>query len=339
MRNLKDFSAKDWIQLQPLIHGGKQLRNDFVQSVFLKARPKALETFLRDHEHLKGKNILQMVAFEQPEVLDFSIKMATRYLAGTTLLVFDNSRRGAEENERVCRERKVAYLRLPPNLTRHPNRSHGMAMTWVWHNVVKAIQPAIAGFIDHDLIPLETIELNQVLNGQPFYGVPTVGKWGWSLWAGYCLYDFGAVSSLPLNFLNDFSRNLDTGGRNWNCLYGRHDERRLKFARWQLFDVVDTSASEPRQIEIIDGTWIHIAGVSYRDDYRRNSDFYGRIAKAVEAGANWPQLQAVIGGADKIQPRNKEALLKSNRPRWRMHNFEPLPGAEKPANEDKAASS
>jgi hypothetical protein len=323
MRKLKDYSAKDWLRLRPLLHGGKQLRNDFVQSAFLRLRPDRLEKFLEDNGHLAGKSIVQIIAYEQPEVLNLSIRMARRHLANTVLLVFDNSPlpEAQIEIERVCREHNVAYLALPANPTRHPNRSHGLAMTWVWHHVVKSIRPAVAGFIDHDLIPLERIELNQVLAGQPFYGVPIVGPWGWSLWAGYCLFDFPAVSSLPLNFLNDFSRNLDTGGRNWKCLYSRHNAHQLRFARWQLFDVPDVSTNGIRRLELIDESWIHIAGVSYRDDYRRNSDFYGRLARAVEAGADWWQLQAALGGPEKIHPTSQEVIAKSDRPRWRMHHF------------------
>ncbi len=323
MRDLKDYSAKDWLRLRPLLHSGKQLRNDFVQSAFLRRRPDRLEKFLEDNSYLTGKSILQIIAYEQSEVLNLSLRMAARHLADATLLVFDNSRlrEARTKIERVCREQNVAYLALPENPTRHPNRSHGLAMTWVWHQVVKSIRPAVSGFIDHDLISLERMELNKLLAGQPFYGVPIVGPWGWSLWAGYCLYDFKVTSPLPLNFLNDFSRDLDTGGRNWNCLYSGQDPRRLKFACWQLFDVPDDSANATRQLEVIDESWIHIAGVGYRDDYRRNSDFYGRLSKAVEAGADWPQLQAALGGSEKIRPTSPGVIAKSKRPRWRMHHF------------------
>src|SRR5882672_3904400 len=104
MRDLKDFSAADWLQLQPLQDGFKQLRNDIVQRVYVQRRPEALEKFLQDVAHLKGRNILLVVAFEQPWVLDWLMKMASRHLADATLLVFDNSHRSDKrtEIERVC---------------------------------------------------------------------------------------------------------------------------------------------------------------------------------------------------------------------------------------------
>ena len=122
MRDLKDFSAAEWLQLRPLIAGFKQLRDDTVQNSFLKTRPPELETFLRTNENLRGKNILQIVAFEQAEVLNFSLKMLTRHLVNTTVLVFDNSRRPDPrvEIERVCRDHGVPYLDLPKSLLNTP---------------------------------------------------------------------------------------------------------------------------------------------------------------------------------------------------------------------------
>lgn len=296
-------------------------------NVFLKKRSDTLERFLKENEYLAGKNILQIIAFEQPEVLNFSAKMAARHLADAALLVFDNSRRPEmrAKNEQVCRENGVAYLALPENPARHPNRSHGMAMTWVWHNVVKSLRPAITGFIDHDLIQLEKVALKELLGGQPFYGVPNAGKWGWSLWAGYCFFDFRTVGVFPLNFLNDFSRDLDTGGRNWKYLYSKHEARRLKFAHWELFDVVDPSSATPRPLEIIDGKWLHIAGVSYRDFYRENAGFYAKIGKAIEEGANWPQLQSILGSHN-VQRVSTETIVKNKRRRWRTIPLEARAG-------------
>jgi hypothetical protein len=323
MRPLRDFSAKDWFRLQPLIHGGKQLRNDLVLNLFLKKRSDTLEKFLQENICLRGKNILQIIAFEQPEVLNFSARMAARHLTDATLLVFDNSRRPEmrARNEQVCRDNGIAYLALPPNPARHPNRSHGMAMTWVWRNVVKVIQPSIAGFIDHDLIQLERVSLAETLHGQPFYGLPNAGKWGWSLWAGYCFFDFARVNALPLNFLNDFSCDLDTGGRNWDHLYKNHKAERLGFAHWEMFEVKDASTGVLRPLEIIDGKWLHIAGVSYREFYRENAGFYAMVGKAIEQGANWPQLQSILG-PNNVQRLSADDVVKKKRRRWRTIPFE-----------------
>jgi hypothetical protein len=324
MRSLGEFSIEDWIHLRPLTEGGKQLANDLVQRGFLNTRPGALAKFLQENENLRGKNIVQVIAFEQPDVLDFSIKMAVQHLTDARIIVFDNSR-GVEarmEIERVCRNRDIPYLELPPNPTSQENRSHGMAMSWIWHNVVRPIRPAISGFIDHDVIPLQKIALAELLKGQAFYGVPNVGKCAWSLWAGFCFYSFVEVGSLPLNFLNDSSRGVDTGGRNWGCLYKAHDRRKLQFADLRVYDVVDDSERVSHQLEIIDESWLHVGGPNLRGEGRRHSNFYDRIYSIIEEGVDWPQLQATIGGAAKIRPTGKEDI--SKRPRWRKCSFDSL---------------
>jgi hypothetical protein len=299
MRDLKDYSTGEWFKLVPLVHFFKQVRNDAVQRAYLALRPKSLKRFLHNAEHMRGGNVGLVVAYEQPWALDWLTRMAARHLVDGTLLVFDNSRRQRAriDIERVCRDRNVPYLALPPNPTRHVNRSHGIAMTWIFHNVVRAIRPRIFGFVDHDLIPMEKIELGETLGDQPFYGVPNVSKWGWQLWAGYCLFDFSVVHHLPLNFLNDFYRGLDTGGRNWSCLYKNYDRAQLRFGAMQQTDVMDPLHSTPRTIQVVDGSWIHLAGAGYSSDFHKMLDFYKRIAKAADEGATLQML------AMKRQPR------------------------------------
>ncbi len=292
MRDLRDYSPGDCLKLIPWVHFLKQLRNDVVQRAYLTLHPRSLEQFLQDAEHMKGRNVGLVVAYEHPWALDWLIRMAARHLADGTLMVFDNSRRQQAriDIERSCRARNVLYLALPPNPTRHPNRSHGVAMTWIFHNVVRALRPRIFGFIDHDLIPMGKIDLSRTLGGQPFYGVPNVSKWGWQLWAGYCLYNFSVVEQLPLNFLNDFYRGLDTGGRNWSCLYKKYDRAQLRFGEMQQIDVIDPLYSTPCPVEVVDASWIHLGGVSYRRSFREMFDFWKRIAKAADEGATLEML-------------------------------------------------
>lgn len=323
MPDLGKYSAKDWLRLRPLVEPIKRARNDFVQQKFLKTRPEALAGFLAANKHLTGENIICVIAFQQPEVLNFSLKMTARHVADAKVIVLDNSR-GPEARakiESVCKTYGAPYLGMPENPSRHPNRNHGMSMTWIWHNVVKPLRPGIAGFIDHDVIPVKGIEIKQLLAGQPIYGVPNVSQKGWSLWAGFCFYDFAQVGEFPLNFLNDFSRKLDTGGRNWEVLYHRYDHKKLRFADWRLFDVMDESAGVPRQVEVIDGAWMHIGGTSCRNMYRNNADFYTRMLQAVEAGSNWDQLCSEMGGGKAIRPTPAETITKSRRNRWKKSSF------------------
>jgi hypothetical protein len=220
------------------------------------------------------------------------LRMAQRNLTDSTVLVFDNSRRAAArlEIERVCRDRGVSYLALPANPTRHVNRSHGMAMTWIFHNVVRAIEPRLFAFLDHDLIPMEKISLSERLSEQPFNGFLRVGPWSWSLWAGYCMFDFPAVAGLPLNFLYDFTQKLDTGGRNWSRLYRNHDRHRLRLAGSEHIMVRDPVTEAPHRVQIVDGAWMHIGGISYNDNFRAQAQFCEHLALALDQGTNWSDL-------------------------------------------------
>lgn len=292
MRDLKNFTANEWLRLLPLQHAFKQARNDAWLSIYKKIRPEPLHSFLAEAQRLKGRNIALVIAFEQPWALDWQLRMAKRNLADTAVLVFDNSRRAAArlEIERVCRNRDVPYLALPANLTRHVNRSHGMAMTWIFYNVVRAIQPRLFAFLDHDLIPVEEVSLAGRLSGQPFSGFLRVSSWAWSLWAGYCLYDFHAVAGLPLNFLYDFSQKLDTGARNWSCLYQNHDRQELSFAGSEQVTVRDPATGASHSVQMVDRAWLHIGGIGYNDNFRSKSQLCEHLALALDQGVSWSSL-------------------------------------------------
>jgi hypothetical protein len=292
LQHFLDFSKSDWLKLLPLRYAFKQVRNDLVQGAYLKRLPKALPGFLRGCADLQDKNIVLIVAFEQPRVLDFLLGKATRFLPDVELLVFDNSPRPAarSEIERVCREHNVSYFALPSNSIRHPNRSHGMAMTWVFRHVVRALKPRMFAFIDHDLIPFQTVEFAKALAGRPFYGPvranqsadpADIGNRSWSLWAGYCLYDFSAVKDLPMNFLYDFSRGLDTGGRNWNCLYKNYNQPRPAFADSYKISLTDSRTGVAHQVRIVDNRWLHFRGAGHREDFQQNVELYMRMADAL----------------------------------------------------------
>jgi hypothetical protein len=292
MRDLKNFSAGEWLRFVPLEVAFKQVRNDAWLAIYKKIRPKALDSFLVETQRFGNQSVALVIAFEQPRALDWLLRMAQRNLTDTAVLVFDNSRRAAArlDIERVCRDRGAPYLALPVNRTRHVNRSHGMAMTWVFHNVVRAIRPRLFAFIDHDLIPVRTSGLSERLAEQPFYGKLRASAWAWQLWAGYCLFDFSTVAGLPMNFLYDFSQKLDTGGRNWDCLYRNYDRERLRFAGSRYADVRDPVTGVSQPVEIVDDRWLHIGSIGYNDNFRSKSQFCENLAHALDGGAPWTEL-------------------------------------------------
>lgn len=296
MQHFSNFPKRDWLTRLPFWYTFKKVRNDALLGAYLKRQPENLPDFLRDNVGLEGKNIVLIVAFGQPRVLDFLLGKASRFVTDAHFLVFDNSPAPVRAGiERVCRERKVSYLALPAYSTRHQNRSHAFAMTWVFHNVVRALKPRTFAFIDHDLIPFKSVDFGKTLAGRPFYGPvranksaepEKIGNQSWSLWAGYCLYDFSVVKDLPLNFLYDFSRGLDTGGRNWECLYKDYDHPRPAFADSRKISITDSRTGIAHVVRIVDRRWLHFRGAGYRREVQEQLDLYERMANAlVETGA------------------------------------------------------
>jgi hypothetical protein len=293
MLKLSEFSVKDWLKLRPLDVAFKQVRNDIWLKYYVKQKPAELSQFLADNRHLAGKNIAIVVAFEQPWAVNWLLQMAKKNLINTTVLVFDNSHNASARAElaAVCKQNGAPYLALPMNKTKHVNRSHGMAMSWIYDNVVRAIEPKIFAYIDHDLIPVSPIDFEERLANQPFFG-RAGGKLPqyWSLWAGYCIFDFAFTKNKLLNFLYDFSRLLDTGGRNWDILYSKFDKSKIRFANREFKNISLPSFEASKLVEIVDDCWVHIGSISYNDNFRSKFDFFQGLADAVSENANWTRL-------------------------------------------------
>jgi hypothetical protein len=294
LRALTDFAIGEWAQLLPLQHAFKQIRNDLWLAGYKRLRPDNLESFLKEVKTLAGKNIALVVAFEQPWALDWFLRMAALNLSDATVLVFDNSRSASarDEIESVCRLRKAHYLALPMNRTRHVNRSHGMAMTWIFANIVRRIEPRMFAFLDHDLIPVKHVALSERLAEQPLFGMlgASTNSSAWQLWAGYCMFDYSTVEKVPMNFLYDFSQGLDTGGRNWRTLYHRYDWRNFRFARDAQVEVSDPMTGNRQCVQLIDDRWIHIGGIGYNDNLRSKAQFFEHLADAFDQGKSWDTL-------------------------------------------------
>jgi len=293
--DFRPSGARKWLQLGWLARVLRQFRNDLFLQRYLEARPPELDAFLQQHRHLAGGRIGIVIAFEQPWALEWQLRMARRHLLDLQLLVFDNSRQPAARRriQEVCAANGVACLGLPPNRTRHVNRSHGMAMSWIYHNVVQVLRPEIYGFLDHDLIPVTAVRMADKLQDQPVFGSMNRGSGDfWSLWAGYCFYRYAFTTGKALNFLYDFSRELDTGGRNWGPLYRLMDRSRLRFASQDFVPLRPAPGAEARPVEIVDRAWVHIGGVGYNDNFEQKHAFFEGLMRAFDGGARWEDLVA-----------------------------------------------
>jgi hypothetical protein len=147
----------------------------------------------------------------------------------------------------------------------------------------------VFAFIDHDLFPLARMDLAAEVATQPFWGRPNLlqSSYGWSLWAGLCVYDFAAVRGYALDFNNDQSLNLSSGGCNWWRLYRHFDRARFRFADVREDRLADPLDGSPREVLMIDRA-VHVTAASY--DNRSQRDFFARIVQACEDGATLDDL-------------------------------------------------
>ncbi|MGC0151307.1 hypothetical protein ACPRNU_02460 [Chromobacterium vaccinii] len=291
MRDLAQFTVGEWLRLQPCQDALKQWRNDIWQRHYQSLRVEGQAAFL---DGLAGQTqgLGLVVAFEQPWALNWQLKMARVHLSDMRLLVFDNSRRPEMRRQiaEVCRANDVPYLGLPVNPTRHVNRSHGFAMNWIYHNVVRELRPAHFAFIDHDMIPVLDSSCFRPLAAQAVYGLPNVSEWAWQLWAGYCAFDGAFVENRALNFLYDFSNGLDTGGRNWRPVYRELPRARLKMADRAFPEVADPLSGALAKVEMIDNSWFHIGNISYNNVFQQKAELCQNLAAALDEGATWLEL-------------------------------------------------
>ena len=152
---------------------------------------------------------------------------------------------------------------MPENPEKHPCRSHGISLTWIYRNFILNVKPKVFAFIDHDMIPVSETSFDDLVKEQPFYGVLNAKPFGWSIWAGFSVFRFRDVENIKLNFNNDVSRNLDTGGRNWSLLYKKFDKSKLKFAVERKQKICLPKTREKIELWTIDKKWLHLCGAAY----------------------------------------------------------------------------
>jgi len=222
---LHEYTVADWRRLRPLFHGAKTFRYRLVNAVYVRrAAPHGNRPALE--REIRARKVLVTVAFNDPQVLKWQAVLVRHYVPHALHIVADNSsdRVMAAKIAAVAEQERVRYLRLPANPWSQASRSHGIALNWLWRNLIRPGEPEAFGFLDHDLFPLAPDDPFAPLSSQDFFGVVRTAGPRWFLWAGFCMFRFDSVKHKPLDFGQDWFAGLDTGGGNWGVLY-RHLDR------------------------------------------------------------------------------------------------------------------
>jgi hypothetical protein len=229
VRSLSDYNFADWRRLRPLIHGLKTAKYRLTTRRYVRRVAPAgdLPALVRS---MTGKRVLVTIAFGDAEVIDWQVRLVRHNVPSATHVIADNSRDhgAAARIAAICTELDAPYVRLPDNPWHEPSRSHGIALNWVWRNLIHPGEPEVFGFLDHDLFPTAPNDPFEPLSTQDCFGVVRAVGPRWFLWAGFCVFRFDRVRTEPLDFGQDWFYGLDTGGGNWRALYQHIPRAALK---------------------------------------------------------------------------------------------------------------
>jgi len=255
-----EYTLADWRRLRPFTHAYKSWRYRRVNRAYLKRAARAGDA-AAVARGLCGRDVLVTVAFNDPQAIRWQAQLLRHYVPRAVYLIVDNSSDQAASNEiaTVATRGGAHYLRLPKNPWRGFSRSHGIALNWVWANVLRPGAPRAFGFIDDDLFPTAPDDPFAPLAAQNFFGMVREAGARWYLWAGYCVFRYDAVKDKPLDFGQDWFIGLDTGGANWNVLYRHCDRGTLKEAPFSFRPYRDGIDFHDGPMQWC-GTWLHEIG-------------------------------------------------------------------------------
>ncbi len=256
-----------------LLKGGqnrlKRYRNALVSYWFCRREVPELKAFLEGLGDVSDKNLMFTIAFRETWMIDLLARAAARHMPEWTLVVIDNSKEPSERAAiaEVARSYGLPYLGLPKNPEWSPNRSHGLALNWTWHNIVRALRPHRFGFIDHDCFPIAATPFLEHLKNQPVDGPiirPRFAENAWYMWAGCLFFNFAMVEGLKLDFNHDQHLRLDTGGRLWTVLFRHLDESALNLVKFGPKPITSPDGKHVYKPACISDCLVHYGGGSYR---------------------------------------------------------------------------
>jgi hypothetical protein len=292
----------DFLNHNRLVRSAKNARNELVDRSFRARGRSEADRAIDDLEQAHLRNLCFTVAFNVPWTIEVLVTAWRKFPTGLSLVVANNSSDAGKrrEIESICNRHCVPHIHLPYNPEWHPCRSHGIAMNWLYVNVVGRLRPDIFGFIDHDCFPIRPYDVIGRMHGRNVFGVKRESQaakvpGAWNLWAGFCFYRFSSIETCRVDFKRRIEFGLDTGGGNWLGIYNALDPGMVAWADERSLD--QSVESHKGIYSIIDDAFLHVGRASVRAASREeaadriwNTYLGGIGARAVSAGpANRPE--------------------------------------------------
>lgn len=177
------------------------------------------------------------VAFNNPLIIDYQIKLFRKFLKGSfTHIICDNSNNEekARKIKEVCKNNDITYINITSTEKSNGfSDSHGRALNRIYKNLVQQRQRNFA-FLDHDILPIKEIDIEKYLENTDLFGAVMERAGIWYLWPGFAFYKYDYLKDKKLNFRRYRKFNFikvegaDTGSGNWYPLYSKYDRNKFK---------------------------------------------------------------------------------------------------------------
>jgi hypothetical protein len=261
-RSFDEYTRQQWLRLRPVVERYKMGRYARRSAWHVRRRAAAgnAAAVARD---IEDRRLLISVAFDDPQLVRWQADLIRHHVHGCVHLIIDNSSddHAARRIEADAAARGLSYLRFAGNPWSETeySRSHGLAMSWAWHNVVRPGAPEAFGFIDHDLFPTEDADPFAPLSQAPVWGHVLDRGRRWYLWAGFCFFRYEAVKTSNLDFRHDWYADLDTGGFNWHRLYRHLDRDKIPSIAMRPEPALPGRPIKDARFDKL-GSWLHECG-------------------------------------------------------------------------------
>ncbi len=263
--------------------------------------------FLRLHAYLPARHtsrtvpktnfLIVTIAFNNKDILETQYSYLQENLEDTfDYCIADNSsdKNKAEGIKQFCTKNNISYIKIPANpLTGvRASGSHGVALNWVYRNIIKKYKPTYFGFLDHDIFPLEKTNIIRKMRGG-YYGIIRMRHAPyWYFWPGFSFFEYDKFKKYCFDFAPYHAGKngltfLDTGGANYYTISRKIDRSVLAEAASTLIDLSTgkewiRGTDTRRTFELIDKSWLHMRQISWREESSDKMDDYQemlRIAK------------------------------------------------------------
>jgi len=142
---------------------------------------------------MKSNFLLVNFVFNNAELVELQYYSLKKFLKDNhDYLVADDSsdEDQAKATESFCSKNGISYIRLPKN---NPGLDeslcHGLALNWVFYNVIRKIKPERFGFLEQDVFVISPGSFLSPWENESFWGVKAPAHEGeeslWRLWPGF----------------------------------------------------------------------------------------------------------------------------------------------------------